>query len=195
MSRYIIPKKKKMCWKCKHWESRSCSQENKRGIHSHVSAGKPARSSCHHLSIGHARHAILGTFLGPQGRWSLAEAQYCWSWNRGARNYWKAHRRSTEPRPGGSGCLGWWLTGPDKQRAEGVWRSIVKTGAGTSIMNLGTSKYLGMAGMNGTSSRGWDRMRSWQSWVLSQGRELHPESQEEPLKNFKQGSNMMWFLF
>ena len=33
--------------------------------------------------------------------------------------------------------------------------------------------------------------RSRQPCVLSQGCELHPESQEEPLKNLKQGSNMI----
>lgn len=64
------------------WEARICSQKGKREASSHVSVGKAARSSCHHLSILCTRHTLPGTFLGLHWMWSLAEAQ-CWgSWNR-----------------------------------------------------------------------------------------------------------------
>lgn len=50
---------------------------------------------------------------------------------------------------------GWSFKGPETQGAEGVWKSMVKTEAGTGAMNFDTCKYFGMAGVTGARGSLW----------------------------------------
>lgn len=67
----------------------------------------------------------------------------------------RAQRRGTEPRLGGSGGPGVVIQRSRNPGAEGVWKSMVKTEAGTGVMNFDTCKHFGMAGVTGACGSLW----------------------------------------
>lgn len=126
----------------------------------------------------------------------VVEAQRCGSQNGAPWGPWESTEEGHRARRGGSS-----EPGVVTQRCKGAggrrWLAEQGEGRGRDQhRELGLPQAL-WYGWYEWCSRGAvgteTEARSWQPWVVSQGCELAPESQEEPLKNFKQGSKTSYF--